>query len=108
MTPNELFDTIVYEMLIVPVAWSGSDLPIGDTPISILFRVVISFFGSWMLSAYLIHLILRPVDMLWHKIRRKEYNVYMEWEGWTAATAMWGGLISVMFVWAIWMELLNQ
>ena len=50
MTPNELGSYLFYELLVVPVAWSGSDLPIGDTPIATLIKVPFVFFVGVFLT----------------------------------------------------------
>ena len=108
MTPNELFDTLVYEILIVPVAWTGSDLPMGDTPISTLIKVPFTFIICVFFAAHIIRLVLKPVDALLHKLRRKEHHQDPYWEDWTGMVGMWGGVVLVLVFWAIWQELLNQ
>jgi len=107
MTPNELVSYLFYEILIVPVAWTGSDLPVGDTPISTLLKVAFVFLGSVLFTAYIIRFILKPVDVLLHKLRRKEYYFDDNWDDWTGMLAIWGSIIIVLAVWAFYAEWLN-
>ena len=108
MTPNELGSYLFYELLVVPVAWSGSDLPIGDTPIATLIKVPFVFFVGVFFSAYIIRLLLKPVDVLLHKLRRREYYFDDNWDVWTAMTALWGSIIIVLAVWAFFATWFNS
>lgn len=108
MTPNELVGYLFYEVIVVPVAWTGDDLPIGDTEISILFRVVFSFMIFLFVAIHLIRFfVTRPIAFLWAKLRRKEFDGE-DWESLHGMVAMWGGFIVVLMLWAFYSEWLNM
>ena len=108
MTPNELVSYLFYEIIVVPVAWTGDDLPIGDTEISILFRVFFWFILSWVVAIHLLQFfITRPVAFLWAKLRRKEFDGE-DWDKLHGMVAMWGGVIVVLFLWTYYAEWFNS
>lgn len=108
MTPNELVSYVFYEALVVPVAWTGSDLPIGDTPISTLIKVPFTFIVCVFLVAHIIRLVLKPVDFVLHKVFGWEYEPDSEWQDWTGFVAMWGSVIGVAAVWGFYATWFNS
>ena len=61
MTPNEIGHYLYHELLVVPVAWSYSNLALGDTPFTLIFRVVFAFTISTLLCYAIIqNIIMRP------------------------------------------------
>ena len=99
VTPNELFWTLFVELIFVPLAWSQSELDIGDTPISVLLRVFVLGAVMYAVSYWVVEaLIVKPLYRLWCMIRRKEYYDYLyEDNGETLALA---ALVS-MTVWLV-------
>lgn len=105
MTPNELFSYLFYEMLVVPVAWTGSDLPIGDTPISTLIKVPVTFMLCVFFVTYIIRRVLKPVDVLLRKwILEEDLD---DWDTMLWSLAVLGGVIGVSAVWRFYAEWLN-
>lgn len=107
MTPNDILNFLLYEVVIAPIHWTGSDLPIGDTPIPMLLKVIFVFLLLSVATFWLVHtLLLKPFDKLWHKLRGKEYTE--EFGGWAETTAIWVSIVIVLVIWSIASELLNN
>ena len=99
MTPNELMSYLFYELIVVPVAWTHDDLPLGDTEISILFRVIFSFCVFCFVAIHLVgFFITRPVASLWAKFRRRKFDGG-DWESLHGTVAIWGGISVVILLW---------
>ena len=108
MTPKELVSYLHYEVIVVPLAWVGSDLPIGDTDFSIIFRFVFLFFISWVVVMQLLRaFITRPLAFLWAKLRRREFEDD-DWESAYSKVAMLGGFIVVLSLCAFYSESFNS
>jgi hypothetical protein len=84
------------EFVRVPIAWIASDVEIGDTPFSILLRVVLLFLLTWFgLAPMLRDYITRPVALRWAKLRSKEfYN--NGWKSLHGIVAIWCSLIIIL------------
>ena len=107
MTPNELASTLI-ELIVNPIVWTNNDQPIGDTPITMLFNVVFSFFFEVIVLMYIyLKLAITPLARFWHWIRRRDPEYFDPESDNLMTIATWTAIATALISWAILGELLS-